>query len=101
MAADVGFCALDRKRRPLTGRELRGCWSERPAIGEAQAAAAGAERDDPLGTRRPARPMRGFVPVDEVDPLPAEPFVSAPILLLGDPAEPWETRTSLFGELDR
>ena len=46
--------------------------------------------------------MHGFVPLDEVEPLsPPAPRVPAPILLLGDPAEPWEARTSLFGELDR
>jgi len=27
LAAGVGTCGLDPKRRPLTGRELRGCWS--------------------------------------------------------------------------
>ena len=61
-----------------------------------------ADARDPLGTHRPMRPVRGFVPLDEVEPIsPPEPFVTAPIVLLGEPAEPWEMRTSLFGELDR
>lgn len=59
-----------------------------------------AEVHDPLGTRRPGRSVRGFVPLDEVEAAP-EPVVMSPIMLLGDPAEGWETRTSLFGELDR
>jgi hypothetical protein len=27
LAAGLGTCGLDPKRRPLTGRELRGCWT--------------------------------------------------------------------------
>lgn len=101
LAADVGFCALDRKRRPLTGRELRGCWAERPAAAEPQATAT-AQQNDPLGAPRQTRSVRGFVPVDEIASLPPrDSAVPAPILLLGEPGEPWETRTSLFGESDR
>jgi hypothetical protein len=102
LAPDLGFCALDRKRRPLTGRELRGCWAERPSVGEAQAATGAAVARDPLGPRRPTTSARGFIPLDEVEPIsPSEPFVPAPILLIGEPVEPWEARTSLFGDLDR
>jgi hypothetical protein len=27
VAAGVGYCGLDPRRLPLTGRELRGCWT--------------------------------------------------------------------------
>jgi hypothetical protein len=27
LAAGLGTCGLDPRRRPLTGRELRGCWT--------------------------------------------------------------------------
>jgi hypothetical protein len=27
LAAGIGYCALDPRRLPLTGRELRGCWT--------------------------------------------------------------------------
>ncbi len=34
VAAQLGYCGLDRTRQPLTGTEIRGCWEARPA-GEA------------------------------------------------------------------
>jgi hypothetical protein len=27
LAATVGYCGLDARRLPLTGKELRGCWT--------------------------------------------------------------------------
>ena len=52
--------------------------------------------------QEPAQPRRRFVPLDVVDPAgPPSPTADAPIVLLGEPAEGWEARTSLFGELDR
>lgn len=84
LVSDVGYCALDRARRPLTGRELRGCWTQPPAAAEANGVAPKETTADV--TRRAPLPVRGFVPLDEL--LPA-------------PIEGWETRSSLFGELDR
>ena len=34
VAAQLGYCGLDRTRQPLTGTEIRGCWEAWPA-GEA------------------------------------------------------------------
>ena len=30
VAANVGYCGLDRARRPLRGDEIRACWDEAP-----------------------------------------------------------------------
>lgn len=33
LAAGLGTCGLDPRRRPLTGGELRGCWTAADAAG--------------------------------------------------------------------
>jgi hypothetical protein len=96
LATDVGYCALDRRRRPLTGLELRGCWENRPA---AEPTAAG---DRARPTPVPAV-QRGFVPVDEVTVvvLPAVPVPpTAPIPPIAF-VEALEAPTSLFGDAER
>jgi hypothetical protein len=57
---DVGFCSLDRQRRPLTGLELRGCWVARPAVAEV------APNRTHMVPQPPHLPARGFVPLDDV-----------------------------------
>jgi hypothetical protein len=63
VAANVGYCGLDRERRPLAGDEIRGCW-DGIAIDEA----ADGQPPDVVTTPVVAasRYMRGFVPVDEL-----------------------------------
>jgi len=61
VAARIGYCGLDRERRPLAGDEIRGCWD----------GIALAEEDDsaPADVTLPvieAPYVRGFVPVDEL-----------------------------------
>lgn len=90
LATDVGYCSLDRRRRPLTGLELRGCWENRPA---AVPIAAG---DGARPTLVPAV-VRGFVPLDEVTVVVRPPAPAAPIAF----AEAREAPTSLFGDADR
>jgi hypothetical protein len=120
LSAEVGWCALDPKRRPLTGLEQRGCWQERPAGAAEPAALAGppdaARRlrlqvDEPPNAQ-PARRL-DFIPVELVAPKarPASPPATggaavdaagqtarAPIL--ADIDDGWAERTSLFGELE-
>jgi hypothetical protein len=31
VAGQLGYCGLDRRRQPLTGEEIRGCWEAAPA----------------------------------------------------------------------
>ena len=39
LGSPLGFCGLDRQRRPLAGDEIRACWEARPAAEEAAHAA--------------------------------------------------------------
>ena len=55
----VGYCALDRRREPLTGAEQRDCWT----------AAAGAAEDGLFSAPQPP-------PAEEVELIPA-PFIEA------------------------
>jgi hypothetical protein len=99
VSADLGYCALDRRRLPLTGRELRGCWEARPAAepatpfpGVASDAAAPTrlEDDDPASPayrlRRPGvhsrigtlassgtETSRGFVPIELIGRVEVRP----------------------------
>ena len=106
LSASLGFCALDARRRPLTGLELRGCWAERPPVADADAAA----RPRAVPTEVARRAARAFVPIGDVvarppapdatlaDPVPRDTPTPA---VIADAAETWEQRTSLFGDLDR
>jgi hypothetical protein len=80
VAAQLGYCGLDRTRQPLTGEEIRGCWEAWPAGAAAatavpltiNAARTDAERKPPLefvevdGVSEPVE-----VTVDAAEPLPA------------------------------
>jgi hypothetical protein len=107
LATDLGYCALDRKRLPLTGRELRGCWSQPATPGEVQRAAGASS-----GPRAPEPTApRGFVPLEELGlrggpaiESPVSPFADAPVpeaFLMTEPLEGWEARPNLFGDLER
>jgi hypothetical protein len=126
LAADLGYCALDRRRLPLTGRELRGCWEAAVpgAAAEAPPPAVEAHRLRGGGTTRPlgapahwieAVAPRDFVPLDLVgsppaaggaaSAAPARPAsdVTTPVpaaIVIPEPDD-WAERTSLFGERDR
>lgn len=131
LAAEVGYCALDRHRRPLTGLELRACWEESiPSAGDTAVRATtehGLESDRRLARRRPGvainagdddrGPARDFVPIEDLErvpmteaPVPPEatgpsstivPGPTPAPFLLADPIDRWEERTSLFGEPER
>jgi hypothetical protein len=62
VAANVGYCGLDRDRRPLAGDEIRGCWDGIPIDDDATAQPP--EFAAPVIAGSPY--MRGFVPVDEL-----------------------------------
>ena len=80
LSADLGYCAFDVRRRPLTGRELRGCWEEghaatapeAPPIVESHRLRA-AQRPWPAPPPATADPVvaRGFVPIELLGRLPA------------------------------
>jgi hypothetical protein len=80
IAAQIGYCGLDRHRRPLTGEEIRACWDAAPPQ-DAASPEAGAD----VAVRTNVRGL-AFVPVGEVTALAAA----------GSPA-----RRSLWGDPER
>jgi hypothetical protein len=112
VAANLGYCGLDRRRQPLAGDELRGCWQEGVELQEPGPGDAGRlpARPDPLPgvarlefvevvtSRRPAAGRgRGRASRDP-QPSPAEPPLDAPAV---SPPPSDETRWSLWGEPER
>ncbi len=110
MSADLGYCAFDARRRPLTGLELRGCWQERIGVVEPDPTPAiEAQRLRAAKTPWSATPpgstdavmARGFVPLELLGrrsvagETPPAPF------LRPDPEDDWSERTSLFGDGER
>jgi len=57
VAAKVGYCGLDRQRRPISGDEIRACWESRPEPVDAPANASA-----PSFARTPV-PRRDFIEV--------------------------------------
>lgn len=121
VAANLGYCGLDRSRRPLAGDELRGCWQERPAVAESAEGTGSPSRPlptaDPLGTasarrlefveiggtpssdgvtaaRRPGRTPRATATPETVEEAAAERAAPLP-----PPLD--EPRWSLWGDLER
>lgn len=114
LSTDVSYCALDRRRRPLTGLERRGCWSEQPSSLLAAARLTSAvpnPRARDATAAAPGIPARAFVPVDEVrlerrdapsePPSEDGPDANEVPFLVAEPMDGWETRTSLFGDPER
>ncbi|MEP6638814.1 MAG: hypothetical protein ABJC39_05640 [Chloroflexota bacterium] len=65
VAGQLGYCGLDRQRRPLQGDEIRGCWE--PAVALAGALSTGvvtlaSPPPDPADERTPVRKLE-FVEV--------------------------------------
>ena len=66
VAAQLGYCGLDRRRLPLAGTELRGCWVAGPAR-TSDAPLPGVELDEEgREAPSPALRLRDFVPVELV-----------------------------------
>jgi hypothetical protein len=70
VAGQLGYCGLERRRAPLSGDEIRGCWQAAPETRLPEAALATSIRS--IGTGR--RPRLDFVPVSRGDdPLERSP----------------------------
>jgi hypothetical protein len=87
VAAQLGYCGLDRHRLPLAGNEIRECWEPKPEDG-GQATAVGSLPLHPPGATTEPSLLRNFIEVDGgAAAVPASP---APL--------PAESRWSLWGE---
>jgi len=113
VAAQVGYCGLDRRRLPLTGSELRGCWEAGPArIADLPSDPIS---DDAVEAPSPALRLRGFIPVElrRLDPaaaragraqVPTTPPAQVEIVDPGVAAAPthpptaWADRATLFAD---
>jgi hypothetical protein len=121
LSADLGWCALDPKRLPLTGLEQRGCWQERPGATAQQTAGVDAPGGRHTGAADPgdtdqrwATPSIDFVPVELVGRHATEADAStggasapagaaaeadqAGLTFAAKADEGWTKRTSLFGD---
>ena len=98
VAAQIGYCGLDRQRSPLQGDEIRACWESLDAPGATPPPRQTAATAWPLepGLDRTVVRLLEFVEVrdegrrDDPEPLPAP-------ALLADPSEP---RWSLWGDAE-
>jgi hypothetical protein len=119
VAANLGYCGLDRTRTPLAGDELRGCWQESdiaPGSVPTPAGSAPAAGSTARGANAPVPPfaasMARRLDFIEVGVPPdgrraprrrtaPEPDTGEPILPTPPAAAPEEPRWSLWGEPDR
>jgi hypothetical protein len=72
VAAQLGYCGLDRHRQPLAGDEIRPCWEARPA-------------QLPVIHQPPAAAPPGRVFIELDAPAPALPASDERWSLWGDP----------------
>jgi hypothetical protein len=108
VAAQLGYCGLDRKRQPLTGDEIRGCWEAWPAgmtrpemaptIGPARPITEGHRHLEFIEVRAGVATGAAGAPISDVPAVTdAEPALP-PVSPVSPPGEPgW----SLWGDLDR
>ena len=116
MAGSLGYCGLDRRRRPLAGDEIRECWEAWPGGADPTVAAEAASRTAAGEATAAGRPaplefieVHGRLAAEPVVPNPetattlADPTGPDPdsppfVPPLGPPPDPgW----SLWGDLDR
>jgi hypothetical protein len=110
VAAQLGYCGLDRQRGPLTGDEIRPCWEAADATGATIPALPGIGPVWPLTSedgRTAVRPLQfvevppGTVPAVAADakegsgPSTTEPVADSAFVPTGSGTEP---RWSLWGE---
>jgi hypothetical protein len=117
VAAQLGYCGLDRRRLPLAGTELRGCWEAGP--GRVFDAPGDASLEPSLDLEAeppsPALRLRDFVPVELArhraaradrpkraltDGPRLEPDVVADPAPTNQSAPTWSDRVTLFADAD-
>ena len=113
LSADLGYCSLDPKRRPLTGREQRGCWEGRPIpthsptpipvvpLHRLRARPGPLPATEPVDL--PVHAHREFVPIETMTTEPIGAGTDADTSaqtaeFIADPDVDWSERTSLVGD---
>jgi len=112
VAAQLGYCGLDRKRLPLVGDEIRACWEGAPAADAPADPPRAAPSVSPAANDRTAVRRLDFVPVlpaAQPAPEPARPKRSpnaaarpraTPVDPAGSGTRTGDAAWSLWGELD-
>ena len=117
IGAEVGYCGLDRRRLPLVGTELRGCWEAGPrrAADAVPAFAPEAGADEVVESPSPALRLRGFIPIElarkqaaataaeatAAEASSSPPEASPAAVPAGpSPTPTWADRATLFADLD-
>jgi hypothetical protein len=80
VAAQLGYCGLDRRRSPLHGDEIRPCWEASSASEPADDDRAARDRTPAFLARGPAREQHRrleFVPVDPAGGLTGDASIPA------------------------
>lgn len=102
VAAQVGYCGLDRRRQPLLGDEIRACWEAGPIgpaeplpVGAPGAPSARADDGAPVDRKRDFIEIVSGLPVASLDAAVA-PATDSPAPPSGN-AEP---RWSLWSDLE-
>jgi len=97
VAGQLGYCGLDRQRRPLQGDEIRPCWEAADATSVNVPALPGVGPVWPLETAdgRTTVRSREFI---EVEPGPDVIPAPEPIVLSAPPTG--ESRWSLWGDAE-
>ena len=111
VAAQLGYCGLDRQRLALRGDEIRSCW-ESPAAAVDDAAPTALAGAGPLGGHEDRTAVRRleFVPVEPAAPARVvhgrgttrgtDRIEPDPAPAAHQPAAAAETRWSLWGDVD-
>lgn len=101
VAAQLGYCGLDRQRAPLTGEEIRPCWEAADATGTAVPALPGVGQVWPLELDDGRTPVQvlDFVEVTPATTTDPELPALGPAIAIA-PDTQSEPRWSLFGEAD-
>src|SRR4051812_45153076 len=109
VAAQLGYCGLDRERRPLQGTEIRACWEASTVPIEVAPAAPPPRMPSSFDTVDDGTPVRklGFVEVGAAPATPSrrpassatpmEPDDPPPAQPPQPPVSPGEPRWSLWG----
>jgi hypothetical protein len=118
VAAQLGYCGLDRRRLPLAGTELRGCWEA--GLTRLPDGPADVPRDPVFDDAAPEPPspalrLRDFVPVElarhrearaarpkrpPADGPRLESDVVADAAPSNQPAPAWSDRVTLFADVE-
>ena len=97
VAGQLGYCGLDRQRKPLNGDEIRPCWEAADAASVNVPALPGVGPVWPVGPTESRTTVRSIDFV-EVDPGPEAEVVPDPVVL--PTLSGGEPRWSLWGEAE-